>query len=159
MTERLRLFWLDRSPRERQLLLVMLVLLGIVVVGLGIVRPLAGAKAAAEARLDRVTLEAGQVSALADRLRTAQKDAPPPISVSLPLAVSQSATAAGFTLAALDPQGEDRIGINIPAARSPALFTWLRDLARQGIFVERMTMRTAGDQTLSVEATLRLRPQ
>lgn len=157
MIERLRLFWAARTVRERQLLLVMAGLFAVVVVGLGIIRPLVNAKEAAKLRLDRVTIEAGQVAAAADRLRLAEKSAPPPITVTLPLAISQSAAASGFTLSALDPQGEDRIGIGIASARSPALFKWFRDLARQGIFVERMTLRTAGDQSLSVEATLRLR--
>lgn len=159
MTERLRILWAERSPREQQMLLVMFALLAIVVVGLGIIRPLIGAKAAAEAHLERVTIESGQVAAAAERLRSAQKNAPPPITVALPLAISQSAQAAGFTLATLDPQGEDRIGITIPSAKSPALFAWLRTLAQQGIFVERLSVRGGAGATLAVEATLRLRQQ
>lgn len=159
MIARFRMFWAGRSTREQQMLLVMFVLLAIVVIGIGIVRPLITAKSAAEARLDRVTLEAGQIAVIADRLRRAQQDAPPPVTAALPLAVSQSATTAGFTLATLDPQGEDRIGITIASAKSRALFGWLRSLAQQGIFVERMTLRTSGDATLAVEATLRLRQQ
>jgi general secretion pathway protein M len=157
MIERFRSFWAARSTREQQMLLVMFALLAIVVVGFGIVRPLANARTAAESRLERVTLEGGQVSALADHLRLAQKDAPPALTVALPLAVSQSATAAGFTLATLDPQGEDRIGITIASAKSPALFAWLTQLAGQGVFVERMTLRTGGDATVATDATLRAR--
>jgi general secretion pathway protein M len=157
MIDRFRSFWAARSTREQQMLLVMFVLLAIVVVGFGIARPLANARTAAEARLERVTLESGQVTATAERLRLAQKDAPPALTVALSLAVSQSATAAGFTLATLDPQGEDRIGITIPSAKSPALFAWLSQLAGQGVFVERMTLRTGSDATVAVEATLRAR--
>jgi general secretion pathway protein M len=157
MSDRLRQFWAERSVRERQLLAVMAVLIAIVFVGLGLVRPLSNAIMAAEARLDQRTLEAGQIGAAAERLRLAQKDAPPVLAVALPLAVSQSASAAGFTLATLDPQGQDRVGITIASAKSPALFAWLTQLARQGIFVERMTVRSGGDATLAVEATLRAR--
>jgi general secretion pathway protein M len=159
MIERFRNFWAARSTREHQMLLVMFLLLAIVVFGFGVVRPLANARTAAEARLERVTLEDGQVSALAERLRLAQKEAPPVLTVALPLAVSQSAAAAGFTLATLDPQGEDRIGITIPSAKSPALFAWLNQLAGQGVFVEQIALRTAGDATVAVEATLRMRPR
>lgn len=157
MTARLKQLWFERSPREQQLLLVMFVLLALVVIGLGIVRPLAKATETAQARLDRVSLEAGQVSAAADRLRTAQKDAPPPATVALPIAIEQSANAAGFTLSMLDAQGEDRIGITIPSAKSPALFGWFAQLAKQGIFVERLTIRTGSGATLAVDATLRQR--
>jgi general secretion pathway protein M len=157
MTARLKQYWADRSPREQQLLGVMFVLLVLVVIGLGIVRPLVKATETAQVRLDRVSLDAGQVRAAADRLRMAQKDAPPPATVALPVVVSQSASAAGFTLSMLDAQGEDRIGITIASAKSPALFGWFAQLAKQGIFVERMTIRTGGDATLAVDATLRQR--
>lgn len=157
MTARLRDLWRERSPREQQLLAVMFVLLALVVIGLGIIRPLAKATETAQARLDRVALESGQIRAAADRLRAAQKDAPPPATAALSVAVGQSASASGFTLSMLDAQGEDRIGITIPSAKSPALFGWFTQLAKQGIFVERMTIRTGGDATLTVDATLRQR--
>jgi general secretion pathway protein M len=157
MTARFTQFWVDRSLREQQLLGVMCALLALVVIGLGIIRPIAKATETAQARLDRVSLESGQIRAAADRLKTAQKDAPPPATAALSVVVSQSASAAGFTLAMLDAQGEDRIGITVPSAKSPALFAWLALLAKQGILVERMTIRTGGDATLAVDATLRQR--
>lgn len=157
MTERIRQLWAERSPREQQLLLVMFALFALVVIGLGIVRPLTRATEIAEARLDRITLEAGQVRAAADRLRLAQKDAPAPINVALSQAVSSSAASAGFALTMVDVQGEDRVAITIPSARSPALFAWFASLARQGIFVERLTVRTSPGATLAADVTLRLR--
>lgn len=159
MTARLAAFWAERTLRERQLIVVMLALLVLVVAAFGIVRPLATATTAAEARLAQASLEAGQVRAAADRLRAARAGAPAPLATSLPLAVSQSATAAGFTLATLDPQGDDRLGITIASAKSPALFAWLAQLARQGIFVERATLRTSADATIAAEMTLRARRQ
>jgi general secretion pathway protein M len=157
MNERLRQIWAERSPRERQLLVVMVALFAVVVLVFGILRPIASAKAAAQDRLDRVTIESGQIAAAVETLRDAKKGAPPPLTGTLVLAVSQSATTAGFTLATLDPQGDDRVGISLPSAKSPALFAWLRALAQQGVFVERMTMRTNADATLAVEGTLRQR--
>lgn len=157
MTAGLRQFWADRSPRERQMLVVMFALLAIMVLVLGIIRPLASATVAARDRLDRVTIESGQITAAVDFIRNAKKGAPPALTGTLVLAVSQSAGTAGFTLSTLDPQGDDRVGFTIPAAKSPAMFTWLRSLAQQGIFVERMTMRTNADATLAVDGTLRVR--
>ena len=157
MTARFRQMWAERLPRERQLLVVMFALFAIVILVFGIIRPLVTSTSIARDRLDRVTLESGQIAAAASGVRDAKKGAPPPLTGTMVLAVSQSAGTAGFTLSTLDPQGDDRVGITIPAAKSPALFAWLRTLAQQGIFVERMTMRTNPDTTLAIEGTLRLR--
>lgn len=157
MIARLQMLWAERSPRERQLLLVMFALLAIVVLVFGVLRPLNAAKSAAFERLERVSLEAGQIAAEAETLRRAGKDAPPPIATTLVLAVSQSAGSAGFNLATLDPQGDDRVSFTITNAKSPALFAWIRALSQQGIFVEQMTLRTNIDATLAAEATVRLR--
>ena len=157
MTARFQQLWGERSPRERQLLVVMFGLLAIMVLVLGIIRPLASATVAAHDRLDRVTIEAGQIATAVEALRDAKKGAPPALTGTLVLAVSQSAGTAGFTLSTLDPQGDDRVGFTIPAAKSPAMFAWLRAMAQQGIFVERMTMRTNADATLAVDGTLRVR--
>lgn len=157
MSERIRILWAERSPREQQLLAVMFGLLALTVLVFGIIRPLASATTAARDRLDRVTVEGGQIATAVETLRDAKKGAPPPLTGTMVLAVSQSAGTAGFTLSTLDMQGEDRVGITLPSAKSPALFAWLRTLSRQGIFVERMTLRTNADTTLAVEGTLRLR--
>ncbi len=154
MTERLRLLWAERSLREQRLLLVMFALFAVVVIWFAILRPLTDAKAAAHARLDRATVEAGQIAAAVETLTDARRAAPPAATGTLSLAVSQSAEAAGFTLAGLDPQGDDRVNLTVASAKSPALFAWLRSLSGQGIFVERMTLRTSSDATLAVDATL-----
>ncbi len=157
MTGRLRQMWDERLPRERQLLLVMVALFALILLVFVIVRPLARATAAAQDRLDQVTADSGAIAAAVDMLRDARKSAPPPLSGTLVLAVRASAQTAGFTLSTLDPQGDDRVGIGLSSAKSPALFSWLRLLAQQGIFVERMTIRTNADATLAVEGTLRHR--
>ncbi len=157
MTQRFRQLWAERSPREQQLLAVMFVLFMIVVLIFGIIRPLANATTAARDRIDRVTIESGQIASAVETLRDAKKGAPPALTGTLVLAVSQSAGTAGFNLSTLDMQGEDRVGIALTSAKSPAFFAWLRTLSQQGIFVERMTMRTNADATLAIEGTLRLR--
>lgn len=157
MMAQLKAMWAERAPREQQLLAVMFALIALVILSFGIIRPLANATTAARDRLDRVTIEAGQLAAAAETLRDAKKNAPPPLTGTMVLAISQSAQEAGFTLSTLDTQGEDRVGIAMPAVKSAALFGWLRTLAPQGIFVERMTMRANADATLTIEGTLRLR--
>jgi general secretion pathway protein M len=157
MMAQIKTMWAERLPRERQLLAVMFALFAIVILIFGIIRPLANATSAARDRLDRVTIASGQIAAAADTLREAKKNAPPPLTGTMLVAVTQSAQEAGFNLSTLDSQGEDRVGIAMPAVKSAALFGWLRKLAPQGIFVERMTMRANADATLSIEGTLRLR--
>lgn len=157
MMAQLKAIWAERSPRERQLLATMFALFGVVVLVFGILRPLSVATTAARDRLDRATIEAGQIADATETLREAKKNAPPPLTGTMVLAISQSAQEAGFNLSTLDMQGEDRVGIAMPAVKSAALFGWLRKLAPQGIFVERMTMRANADATLSIEGTLRLR--
>jgi general secretion pathway protein M len=157
MIAQLKTIWAERAPRERQLLAAMFALLALMVLIFGIIRPLSRATTAASDRLNSVAIEAGQIAAAADTLREAKKNAPPPLTGTLVLAVSQSAQEAGFNLSTLDVQGDDRVGIAVPAIKSAALFRWLGTLAPQGIFVERMTMRTNADSTLSIEGTLRLR--
>ena len=71
--------------------------------------------------------------------------------------VGQAAQGAGFTLSRNDAQGPDRVVIGISSARSPAFFAWLASLQGQGVIVEKLTLRTNSDATLSVEATLRVR--
>ena len=157
MMTQLKTMWAERAPREQQLLAVMFALFALLILIFGVVRPMANATTAARDRLDRATIEAGQIATAADTLRDAKKNAPPPLTGTMVLAISQSAQEAGFNLSTLDTQGEDRVGIAMPAVKSAALFGWLRTLAPQGIFVERMTMRANADATLSIEGTMRLR--
>jgi len=155
MIASLRTLWDERSPRERWMLGAMFVLLGGFLLWFAILYPLTSATSAAQARFDRATLDAGQVAAAAADLRASARDSAPPLGTTLPLAVSQSAEAAGFTLAALDPQPDGAVSIAIPAAKGAALFGWIAMLSRQGIRVERMTVRSNPDGSLGVEAGLR----
>jgi hypothetical protein len=90
-------------------------------------------------------------------LRIARTNAPPVLSVALPVALGTAAEANGFTLSRLDAQGADRVNISIPQVRSLALFIWLGTLEKQGIIVDRLTIRTNSDTTLSVEGVARVR--
>jgi general secretion pathway protein M len=151
------LWWSGRSERERIMLGIMGVLIALLLFWLLILRPIDNEKASALQRLDAATAAAGRVAAVADGVRQARRLAPASLSAALPVAVGQAAEGAGFTLSRLDAQGPDRVVIGISTARSPALFGWLAMLQRQGVIVERMTLRTNSDATLAVEGTLRVR--
>ncbi len=157
MIDRVRDWWQGRSDRERWMLGVMLALLAILVLWFAIIAPLNRARAAAEQRLSVATEDAGRVAAAAGAMKIARRDAQPMLNVALPVAIGQAAEANGFTLARLDPIGGDRATIGISTARGPALFTWLNALEKQGVIVEKLTLRTNSDGTLAVEGVLRTR--
>jgi general secretion pathway protein M len=151
------LWWSGRSDRERVMLGIMGGLVGLMLFWLVIIRPIDNALADARQRLDVAAESSGRVAAVADGVRQARRLAPASLSASLTTAVGQAAEGAGFTLARLDAQGPDRAIFTISTARSPALFGWLAVLQRQGVIVEKMTLRTNSDATLAVEGTLRVR--
>jgi general secretion pathway protein M len=156
MIERARYWWSGRSTREQGLLGVMVVLFGLLLFWALIIRPIDAARLAAIQRLDAATLASGRVSAAAESIRDARRTAPPTLSATLPVAVGQAAETAGFTMARLDAQGADRVTIAISTARSPALFAWFAVLSKQGVVVDRVTLRTNSDATLAVEGVLRV---
>ena len=150
-------FWVERSGREQWMLGVMGALLVMAIFWLGVIRPLADALEAVQARLDQASAEAGPVASRAALLANARKAVPPPLGSPVSVAVGQAAGEAGFTLSRLDPQGDDRVVIAISAVKSPVLFGWFGALARKGVFAERVTLRPNSDASLSAEATLRVR--
>ncbi len=136
---------------------VMIVLLGLVFLWLAVVAPINAARVQATQRLDSATADAARLDAIAADMRHARASASATIAPDLGRAIRDAADAGGFTLSRLDAQGPDRFAIGIPAIRSPALFGWLRTLDRQGIIVDRITLRTNSDATLSVDGIARAR--
>ena len=157
MIEQARFWWAGRSPRERVLLGVLGALVGLLFFWLAIVRPIDAARTSAEARLDIAAQDSGRIAAVARAVKGARQSAPPALSGPLPDIVGKAAEAVGLTLSRLDAQGSERVTIAIASARSPAFFGWLGMLERQGILVERMTLRPGSDGTIAVEGVLRVR--
>ena len=157
MIEQARFWWEGRSPRERVLLGVLGALVVALLFWLTIIRPIDAARIAADARLDVAAQDRGRIAAVAAALQASRRTAPPALSAALPATVGKAAEAAGFTLSRLDPQGSERVTIAIASARSPALFAWLGVLERQGILVDRLTLRPGSDGTVAVEGVLRVR--
>jgi general secretion pathway protein M len=157
MIDRARDWWMGRSERERWMLGVMFALIGVLILWLAIIRPIDSARTSAQLRLDAATTDAGRIAAVAEGVRRARVSTPPALTGTLAATVGQAAEANGFTLARLDPQANDRVTIAISTARSPALFTWLGVLEKQGVIVDKLTLRTNSDATLAVEGVLRVR--
>lgn len=152
----IRTWWTELSARERVLVAIMGVLIAIVIVWLGIARPVESALDNARTRqaeaLDRNVAIRAKVKALQTiPARRASSAAGP-----LDQTVGQSAGEEGFTLERTQAQGEGRVEIAIASARPTALFGWLAKLEAQGVVVDTLTVQpapTAG--TISVRAVLK----
>ena len=157
MMAEIRTWWNGRSPREQLLLAIMLVLLVVVLLIFVVILPLSDGIASARARLAQAALTSGQIETRIAILDKAKRT--PAVRGAAPLAalVTAAAQEAGFTLDRANAQGDDRVAIAIPAAKSPALFAWLAGLNARGIFAETITVRRNADATVAVEALLRAR--
>ena len=142
MMARIKDYWAGLSQRERVLLGVMAALLAVVILWLGVMRPvdngLRDAHMLASDALDRNAAIRAKVKQL-DQL---------PRAVAAPTGdlaqiVGQSAGEAGFTLERAQPQGTGRVDIAIASAKPTALFDWIAGLEGQGIVVETLSVRPA----------------
>lgn len=154
---RLRFWWDGRTPRERQMLCVMALLLAITLVWLVVIRPLgAWREDAAEQRLraeaDLVAVRAGarQIGTVAAAPKS------PADAQGLEPLVRQSAEAAGLAITTgMDPSG--RLGFRISNGSTSAVFGWLATLrSTHGITVQSLGVVENTDATLQVEGSLSL---
>ncbi|HYJ51554.1 MAG TPA: type II secretion system protein GspM [Allosphingosinicella sp.] len=138
-------WWALRTPRERGLLAVMLVLIGIVLAWVAVIQPLADALDAAKARHGAAVVALAEARARTRPASTAAAAGP------ADAIAEQTASAAGFTGARIGSQGPARASVAIDAARPQALFGWIAEMERRGLVVERLSARANADQTLSAE--------
>jgi general secretion pathway protein M len=157
MIDQAKIFWVERSVRERVLIAVMLTLIGAMLIWLGVVRPIDRASSRAEARHQNALLMMASTTAKAAALKAERAKPALPLASDVATRVRTSAEAAGFTLGRADPGEGDRVMIAIVSAKSPALFGWLAQLESEGMFVERANIRVNSDATLGFDATLRAR--
>lgn len=156
MMEQAKIFWNDRSPREQWMLAVMAALLVVVVLWLGLFRPLDAAQRSARDRLLEATDRNASIRAKVKLLKALPAGGGLPArDAAIDQLVGQSAGEAGLTLERAQAQGPGRIDIAIASVRPVALFSWLASLEGMGVRVETMTARpgaTAG--SVSVQAVL-----
>ncbi|APL93615.1 hypothetical protein Sj15T_16230 [Sphingobium sp. TA15] len=156
MMERLQALWGERSPREQWMLGVMFALLAVVILWLGVARPLDAAQRSAGDALREATDRNAAIRAKVTLLKslprtTATVDA----GVPLEQFIGQSAGEAGLTLERAQAQGADRIDMAMASVRPVALLSWLAALEGQGIRVETMSARPAATAgSVSVQAVL-----
>lgn len=157
MTDRLKIWWKGRSPREQRLLLVMAALAAILIAWLLVFRPLGNALSDAKERHASAMVALAEARAQADVIRQAEDEAPAALGMPLDVLLSQAAAEAGFPVARLERQGSKQATMTIEAVRPQAFFGWIGELESRGLIVERLTATTNSDQTLGVQFTLRAR--
>ncbi|MET0370134.1 MAG: type II secretion system protein M [Sphingobium sp.] len=155
MTERFITYWGDRSPRERWLIGVMLALLAVVILWLGIVRPIAMAQGAAREALQAATDRHAVIRTQVKQMKALPSAPAAGQPGSIDQLIGQSAGEAGLTLARSQAQGNDRIDIAVAIVRPIALMSWLASLEAQGVRVETISARPSGTAgSVAVEAVL-----
>jgi len=154
--ERLRVLWGERSSREQWMLGVMFALLAVVILWLGIARPLDAAQRSVRDALREATDRNAAIRAKVTLLKSLPRTAGP-IDAAVPLEqfIGQSAGEAGLTLERAQAQGADRVDMAIASVRPVALLSWLAALEARGIRVETMSARPAATAgSVSVQAVL-----
>jgi general secretion pathway protein M len=158
MTERFRLWFAQRSLREKRLLIVMVALAAVTLVWALIIRPVNdGLSSARERHQDAVILLADTQA----RVKAVAAIAQHPTSIAAPLdaIIRDRANEAGFALTSVTADGPNRVQIAIATARPGALFGWIAQLESGGIIVESLATADNGDKTVSAQISFRVRGQ
>jgi general secretion pathway protein M len=149
-------WWRDLSRREQWLVALAGVLLVIVLVWMALLRPLAAARATAEARYDAAMLGLAEVSVLGNRVRVAQSRGVNSRNLPLIELVGDRARAAELTVESLSPVDGGQVAMRIAAVRPAVLLRWISEIERgDGLVVERVMIRRNEDATVAVDLALR----
>jgi len=143
MIERLKLWWTDRSAREKLMLsfLAEIVLVG--VLWFGIYVPLSHALLdARESYKASVTRYYGAVTKT-QKLRMLAREGASVGKGDLRGMLTGSAAAAGFTVENAQARGDGSVLVSIPSARFGSLFGWIADMEKQHILLESATFTPA----------------
>lgn len=158
MTERLLLWYRARTLREQRLVLAGGVI-AILAIAYLLIVPLNDVLESERGRHATDVIALGETQVRIDAVKAAQAAHVAPLAEPLETLIRTRANDAGFALAAVTPQGGDRVVISIQAARPGALTGWIADLEASGVLVEQLTTTDNGDRTLGAQMTLRARGQ
>jgi len=154
MMSALKIWFDQRTLRERRMLLAMIAMIAITLVWFGLFLPISDGLSSSRTRLNDAVTRLGEVRAERDAIVELAKDRPQPIPGALADYLRQSAGDAGFALSNVNPQGDDRAQIAIPTARPGALFAWIADLEKAGVIVATVDISNNGDQTVAAQMLL-----
>ncbi|WP_310475130.1 type II secretion system protein GspM [Sandarakinorhabdus sp.] len=145
-------WWAQRSDRERMLFGLMLVLLAALLVWLLLLRPIAGARAAANAEAGAAATRLAQGEALAAAIKARPAASSAPVLDTLNRRLGE----AGLQPARLEAQGPGQAVLEIAAINGRLLIGWATALEqRDGLVIEQLEATRNPDQ--SVQARLLVR--
>ncbi|QLC21290.1 type II secretion system protein M [Parasphingopyxis sp. CP4] len=156
MMERIRIWFMAQSLRERWLIGVAGALAVIVLSWLLIIRPIDAMRESAKARHDAAVLALARVETRLAAIEDAAANPSPPLTGRITDIVTAEAVRVGFNTAQADAAGTDGARIVISAARPQTFFGWAVDMeTRLGLHVEALVARPNADETLTVDVTFR----
>ena len=149
----LRNWWVNHSLGERRFMAGLGIVILIVILWLGIWRPVNDGIDAGWARQGAALDRYAAVRARVAELRRPPGEQAPATRVPLDQLVGQSAAEAGFTLDRASQQGEGRLSVNIASARSGPLLQWIAGLEAAGIIVQSISIVPgASEGTVTMQA-------
>lgn len=152
-----RAWFTGRSLRERRLILVMLGLLAVTIVWGLVIRPVRDGLSSTRERYADAVVRAGEAERELAAVKAIQRRQPRPVQLPLADEVRARAQAAGFALATLEPEANDRIRASIATAKAGALMAWIGNLENDGVLVDGLSVRGNGDGTVAAQMTLKAR--
>lgn len=145
-------WWNDRSPRERALLAVMLLLLAALLAWLAILRPLAAARSAAEADAVAAAGRRAQAQALVAAIGARPAAGAVPVLDVLTRRLAE----AGLQASRVEGQGPGQAVAEIAAVNGRLLLGWASGLeTRDGLVIEQLDAVRNPDQSVRVRLTVR----
>ena len=152
-----RAWFVERSRREKRLLIAMVALMALTLIWYGLIRPLGDAQSSERQRHADAVIRLGATEARVDALREIGRVRAVPLTGTLADTVRARAADAGFTIASLDEDGPTRVRVVIAGAKPAALVPWLARLEAAGILVDAAALTDKGDRTIGVQLTLKTR--
>jgi len=152
---RFRTWYVERSLREKRLLIVMAVLLVITILWAGIFIPVRDGLDTSRARYEDAVMRLAVTRGEVDLVKAAAKR--PALTASLTDTVRAAADQAGFEIATLDQQDAGRVHVVIQSAKASAMSAWLAGLEAQGVLIDAATLRDTGNRSVSADLILKAR--
>lgn len=151
-------FWSARNPRERSVLLIGGLLLGLVLVWLWLIDPAMQGRTRWQKNLPVLRAQVAQLQALAREVAQAPKSAEPKAAPPTRASLESSLASKG-----LKPQNltvtDELVRVNLPDASFSALAAWLAEMQNSVQLVVTEATVTKREQPDKVDANLSLRQQ
>lgn len=145
-------WWQGREPRERQLLLVLGVLFGLMLFWLAVLRPLAAFREDAAGRHAQLAATIPSVRAAATAITAAGQAPARSDGRMVRDIVAASASAAGLEFTSTQPEDGGGVLVSIAAVKPTFLFAWIASLEEaEHVRTDRVLVQRNDDSTVSAQ--------